>query len=239
MATYVFVHGSFQAGWCWREIIPRLESDGHRCVALDLPAHGKDQTPPESVTLADYVRTIVQVVESLPEAPILVGHSMTSTISQAAEQIPARIRGLAYVAGFLLQSGQTMLDAVSDFDPEYLAQILWAPDRKTARLSTTGAAKFIYPLCPRPIFDDIVPLLTAEPVAPFEAQLQTTAENFGRVSRYYVECVRDRIIPVSLQRKMHAALPCKRVYSIDTDHSPFFSAPTELVSILLSIAEDE
>lgn len=239
MATYVFVHGSFQAGWCWREIVPRLECKGHGCVTFDLPGHGNDQTPLESIKFEDYVRAVTKVVESVSEAPILVGHSMTGIISQVAERIPSRVRCLVYVAGLLLQDGQTMLDMVNDFDPAYLAQIVWAPNRKTARLSSIGAREFGYPLCPTSIVGEIVALLTAEPVAPYEAHLQTTPENFGRVPRYYVECLRDRIIPLSLQRKMHSKLPCKRVYSIDVDHSPFFSAPDELTSILLSIAEAE
>jgi hypothetical protein len=37
---------------------------------------------------------------------------------------------------------------------------------------------------------------------------------------------------------MHAASPCRKVFSIDTDHSPFFSAPEELAEILLEIAGD-
>jgi hypothetical protein len=43
------------------------------------------------------------------------------------------------------------------------------------------------------------------------------------VPRAYIECLRDRAIPLELQRLMVAASPC-RVTSIDTDHSPLFSA---------------
>ena len=239
MATYVFVHGSFQAAWCWREIVPRIERKGHRCITLDLPGHGDDQTPLESITFDDYVSAVMKVVESIPEAAILVGHSMTGIISQVAERMPSQIRCLVYVAGLLLQAGQAMLDPVNDFDPAYLAQIVWAPDRKTARLSERAVREFSYPLSPPSVVEEIVPLLTAEPIAPYEARLEISAADFGRVPRYYVECLRDRIIPLSLQRKMYSALPCKCVYSIDADHSPFFSAPDELSVILLSIAENE
>jgi len=239
MATYVFVHGSFQAAWCWREIVPRLECKGHRCVTFDLPGHGNDQAPLESIKFEDYVRAVTKVVESVPEASILVGHSMTGIISQVAEKIPSRVSCLVYVAGLLLQDGQTMLDPVNDFDPAYLAQIVWAPDGKTARLSEVAAREFGYPMSPASVVEEILLRLTAEPVAPYEAHLEISAPNFGRVTRYYVECLRDRVIPLSLQRKMHSALPCKRVYSIDADHSPFFSAPDELTSILSSIADAE
>jgi hypothetical protein len=34
---------------------------------------------------------------------------------------------------------------------------------------------------------------------------------------------------------MYTALPCRKVISMNTDHSPFFSRPTELVSHLLAL----
>ena len=46
---------------------------------------------------------------------------------------------------------------------------------------------------------------------------------------------RDKCVPHSLQKRMHAALPCGNVMTIDTDHSPFFSAPERLVECLCSI----
>ena len=239
MANFVFIHSSFTAAWCWRDILTRLESRRHKCIALDMPGHGKNSTPPEDVAFEDYLRAVIHAVEPLPEPPVLVGHSMTSIISQVAERIPSRIRALVYVAGFLLPNGHAMLEAVDDLDPEYLAQLIWSPDRKTACLSPDGAAKLYFQLCSPSVIKEIVPLLTPEPVAPFEARLRITDANFGRVPRYYVECERDRIIPVSVQRRMHSAIPCKRVYTIDTDHAPFFSAPAELSSILLEIAEAE
>jgi pimeloyl-ACP methyl ester carboxylesterase len=237
MALYVFVHGSFQASWCWRNIVPQLEARGHRCITLDLPGHGDSPTPLEDVTFRDYVDAVVRVIEPLSEAPILVGHSMTSIISQVAETVPSRIRALVYVAGILLPTGKAMLDAVNEFDPEYLSRIVWAPDRRTVSWSPDTARTFAYPLCPPDVVTQVLPLLTAEPVAPYETLLELTSANFGCIPRCYVECTCDRIIPIALQRKMCASVPCNHVFSINSDHSPFFSHLTELVSILTRIAE--
>lgn len=239
MAHFMFLHSSYTGAWCWRDILPRLESKGHTCIAPDMPAGGKDPTPPESVTFEDYVRALIERIQPLPEPVILVGHSRTSIISQVAERIPSQIRALVYVAGVLLPNGSTMLDTVNGLDPEYLAQIVWSLDGKTARISSEGAAKLFFQLCPPSIRDEVIPWLRPEPVAPFQERLQITDDNFGRVPRYYVECTHDRILPIALQRKMHSALPCKGVYSLDADHAPFFSAPSELCSILLSIADQQ
>jgi pimeloyl-ACP methyl ester carboxylesterase len=239
MATFLFVHGSFQGAWCWREVVQRLQHEGYRCVTFDLPGHGDDMMAPEKVTFQDYVAAVLKEVEALPDAPILVGHSMTAIISRAAELIPTRICALVYVSGFLIPSGKTMMEMVNDFDSRYLAELIWSTDRKTARLSAFGAKEFLFSLCSPSVLEQILPRLGAEPAAPFETRLETTPDRFGRVPRYYVECERDRIIPISVQRRMHAAIPCKRVYTIDTGHAPFFSAPEELTSILLEIAQAE
>ena len=77
--------------------------------------------------------------------------------------------------------------------------------------------------------------LVAEPMAPSGTPVETTAERWGRIPRYYIECERDRAITLELQREMQKHSPCRQTFSIDTDHSPFFSAPGQLADILLRI----
>jgi pimeloyl-ACP methyl ester carboxylesterase len=109
MAHFMFLHSSYTGAWCWRDILPRLESKGHTCIAPDMPAGGTDPTPPESVTFEDYVRALIERIQPLPEPVILVGHSRTSIISQVAERIPSQIRALVYVAGVLLPNGMALI----------------------------------------------------------------------------------------------------------------------------------
>jgi hypothetical protein len=78
--------------------------------------------------------------------------------------------------------------------------------------------------------------LVAQSSAPFGAVVETTAERWGRIPRYYIECARDRAITLNLQQEMQKQSPCRRTFSIDTDHSPFFSAPEQLADILVLIA---
>ncbi len=78
-------------------------------------------------------------------------------------------------------------------------------------------------------------MLLPQAAAPFATAVLTTAENFGRIPRVYIECLRDRAISPSVQRQMYTALPCRKVITMDTDHSPFFSAPEELVAHLTSL----
>src|SRR5690348_12166926 len=108
MAQFILVHGAWHGAWCWREVVPRLRACGHAAVAIDLPGHGEDSSPPEMVTLADYVTRLIEAVDPLEEPPFVVGHSM-GVISQLAEQVPERIRALAFVSALLPPSGSSMM----------------------------------------------------------------------------------------------------------------------------------
>ena len=59
---------------------PLLEAYGHEAVAIDLPGHGEDRTPPESVTFQDYVDRTIAAVQASRGDSILVGHSMGGAI---------------------------------------------------------------------------------------------------------------------------------------------------------------
>ena len=56
--------------------------------------------------------------------------------------------------------------------------------------------------------------------------------------RVYIECLQDKVIPAPLQRQMYAKLPCQKVVSLNTGHSPFFSAPQKLTESLTALAID-
>ena len=76
--------------------------------------------------------------------------------------------------------------------------------------------------------------LMPEPAQPLMTPIRVSDRNFGSVPRIYIQCLRDKAVPPALQKKMYDALPCGRVLSLATDHSPFFSAPELLTEHLLS-----
>jgi hypothetical protein len=65
----------------------------------------------------------------------------------------------------------------------------------------------------------------------------TTAANFGRLPRYYITTLRDQAVGPSLQKAMYTTQPVKKVYSLDTDHSSYFSATDALAAALLDVRE--
>jgi pimeloyl-ACP methyl ester carboxylesterase len=238
MSRFVFIHGSWHGAWSWCEIVPRLRAQGHDATAIDLPGHGEDRSPAETVRFEDYVDRTTQALNASPENAILVGHSMGGgVISQVADLNPGRVRALVYVAALIPPGGHSMMSFVGGFDPEYLAQILWAPDGRTARISPEGARDFLYTCCSPEIVELVYARHTPEPITPFETPIAITEATLGSVPRYYIECLRDRVVPIGLQRTMRADIPFAGVCSLDTDHSPFFSKAEDLTTVLHGIAE--
>src|ERR1700735_3012442 len=81
----LFVHGANHEAWCWDEhFLDFFAGHGYRAVALSLRGHGGSpaKKPVNRCSIADYVDDLCSVVEGLPTAPILVGHSMGGFIVQ-------------------------------------------------------------------------------------------------------------------------------------------------------------
>jgi pimeloyl-ACP methyl ester carboxylesterase len=236
MATFVLTHGTWQASWIWREVVPMLERQGHRAMAIDLPGHGADGTPLGEIRMQHYVDGVARTLDTLGEPAILAGHSMGGMIAAVSEARCESLAAVVFVAANIPANGQSMLSVVEQYDPGFPASFVWAADRKTASITPEGARKFLYHLCPPSTIDDVLPRFTSEPVAPFEAPITTTPERFGRVRRYYIETLHDRAVPIRLQRSIQAAIGFEAVFTLAADHSPFFSTPSELTACLSAVA---
>jgi pimeloyl-ACP methyl ester carboxylesterase len=158
--------------------------------------------------------------------------------AQVAEEIPDSIRALVAVAAAPPVERVPMIEAVGAADPEYVGHFLWAPDRRTARIRPEGIRDFLYQQCTLEFFDLAVSRFTPEPVAPYLTPIRITPERYGRTPRYYIACSQDRVVTQAVQRLACSTLPPDRVYTIDADHAPFFSAPEALTNRLDAIAKD-
>jgi pimeloyl-ACP methyl ester carboxylesterase len=238
VATFVLVHGAWHGGWCWDKLVPLLEREGHRVVAVDLPGHGDDRTPASEMTLDANAQRVVEHLERAGEPVILVGHSMGGmVVTQAAELAPDKVARLVYLAAFLPANGQSLLDLAAGDDPDFVQQNLIVDEANgTALVADEAVRQAFYAECSDEDVARAKSNLVPESLAAMAAPVQTTAEGWGSVPRVYIECTRDGAIDIERQRRMQAALPCVEVLSIDTDHSPFLSRPEELAAHLLSLA---
>jgi pimeloyl-ACP methyl ester carboxylesterase len=242
MARIVLVHGAFGRAACWDRVAPGLRAAGHSVEAIDLPGQGDDPTPVAEVTLDRYAQRVCEVLAG-GEPAMLVGHSMGGmVITQAAARCPDRIERLVYVAAFLPQDGQSLIDithlpeATGD---QVQANLVVEGDPPVATMppeAVRGA------LCH--CADDEAAAWSAsirgpQPVAPFTHPVALAgpgAEAFAALPRAYVTCLQDRAVKPALQRRMFEAAGCEPVIEIDTDHSVWASRPDELAAALNRIA---
>jgi pimeloyl-ACP methyl ester carboxylesterase len=237
MRTYVLIHGAWHGAWCWKKVIPLLEKEGHKVVAPDLPGHGKDKRPIADITLQAYTDRVCQILDEQSDPVVLVGHSMGGVvITQTAEYRPEKISKLVYVTAFLLQNGEFLLQhAEPDTEALVLPNLIMSEDQSYANVKQEALKEVFYADCSDEDVEFAKSRLVPQAAAPFATPVSTTEKNFGRVPRVYIACLRDRAISPLIQEKLYTALPCENVISMDTSHSPFFSAPEELAKHLLSV----
>ena len=240
MSTYVLVHGAWHGSWCWNRIASLLQQAGHNAITLDLPGRAGDTKPHTQITLDDYVSKVTQVIRLQSEPVVLVGHSMGGgSISGAAEVCPERIRSLVYLTAVVPVNG---LGGMPSFQSHDIANELMVPggieiDDVAGSLKLASAAMLqdlFYGQCSERdaalAYASVVP----EPWPPAMQPVHLSAERFGRVPKTYIECLRDRAIPIALQRAFQSSASFDNVLSIETDHSPFFSTPKQLFDALIA-----
>jgi pimeloyl-ACP methyl ester carboxylesterase len=233
MAAFVLVHGAWHGGWCYDRLVPALKALGHRVVTGDLPGHGDDRTPAAQVTLDAYVARAGEWLEAAGEPAHLLGHSMGGmVITQAGEAYAPRIRSLIYLCAFLPASGQALLNFRGSDELNSLLVI----DRESgaSRIEGEGLRDVFYGDCSDADVAAARSRLCPQPLEPIRKAVQVGAR-YASLPRHYIECLQDGAIPIEVQRGMHAAIPC-RVHALDASHSPFYSMPEQLASLLDAIA---
>jgi pimeloyl-ACP methyl ester carboxylesterase len=81
----LFVHGAYTAAWCWDEhFLPYFAEAGYEATALSLSGHGGSPGRAflDLLSLDDYVRDVLEVVDGFDVPPVLIGHSMGGMVVQ-------------------------------------------------------------------------------------------------------------------------------------------------------------
>jgi pimeloyl-ACP methyl ester carboxylesterase len=126
--TIVFVHGWTCDASSWDGQVREFAND-HRVITLDLPGHGRSESPADGKLSMDLFARAVEAVraEAGADRIVLVGHSMGApVIRQYARLYPARVAGLVAVDGPL------DMRAFSDLPPGFPPP-LTGPEGRTAR----------------------------------------------------------------------------------------------------------
>lgn len=232
MARLILVHGAFAGAWKWGRLVEPLQAAGHTVEAMDLPGSGVDQTPLAEVTLDAYVDRVAAQLAERPEPAVLVASSMGGVVcTQTAARHPEMVAGIVYVAAFVPQDGQSLLDLTQypeGADDEIQANLQVEGEPPAGTLSSEASRSAEYLETSDEDFDWAYPQHRAQAVAPFTQPVQIPEGTFELIPRAYVRCTLDHSIPPALQRRMAAENGIEAVIEIETDHSPMLSRTLEL-----------
>lgn len=154
-----------------------------------------------------------------------------------AEARPDAVDTLVYLTAFVPPDGATVMD-LAERDPHSMVLQNLVVDEASghATIRPDAIAAALYHDCPIADRQLAGSLLRPEPLGTLGAPVATTESGFGRVRRVYISCRQDQAITPSLQEVMYTDVPCERVLTLDTGHSPFFSAPADLAEQLVVAA---
>src|SRR5258708_30624778 len=101
--TALLVHGAFTDGSMWTGVIAQLQAAGIGVVAVANPLRG----------LASDAAYVSSAAAEIDGPVILAGHGYGGAVITAAGSGAANVVGLAYVAAYALDVGESALDVVS------------------------------------------------------------------------------------------------------------------------------
>ncbi len=240
MQTIVLVHGAWGSSWSWDKVKPMLENAGYRVVTFDLPGHGTDKKPANTLTLDDFVDATVKVLKEQPEPVVLLGHSLGGTvISQAAEYCPEKISKLVYYSAFMLVDGEKQFDRiVSDKFTKVGPETLDIHEDGTCDLIKDKVRNVFFNTSTDEDAAFAIERLQTDSIVPMQKPLHLTAENYGRIPRYFIHCLQDSGITITTQRDMVKCSPCVKTFEIDADHFACFTYAKELFEAIDAIMKD-
>jgi len=234
----VLVHGAWHGGWCWRKLVPLLESAGHHAFAPTLTGLGERAgllTPEVGLeTHIDDVTTLIEV-ERLTDV-VLVGHSYAGmVITGVADRVRDRVGQLVYLDTFVPLDGDSMRSVAPLVMGAFLLQGRLGGDGW--RVEPPPPERF--GVTDEPDRSWVRSSLTAQPLKALNDQLRLAdPEIVSHFPRTHIHCGGrsrlERILQRVLARRPQPPRdPGWRLLALEAAHDCMITAPRELANLLL------
>jgi pimeloyl-ACP methyl ester carboxylesterase len=217
-ATVVLVHGAFADASGWQTLIPLLQKEGHKVVAVQNSL----------ASLAGDIETTKRVIDAQTGGVVVVGHSYGGAVISGAAAGNANVKALVYIAAFAPEAGEP-IGAFLDKYPSDLGTSL-VPD--TAGFLYIDVAKY------HDVFAADVPAsqtqamaVTQKPIAGAIFGQSAPAAAWKTIPSWYIAAQQDRSLSPELQR-FYAQRMNARTAEIKSSHLPFISQPREVAKLI-------
>jgi pimeloyl-ACP methyl ester carboxylesterase len=216
--TIVLVHGAFADALGWQRLIPILQHDGYKVVAVENPLESLDGD----------VATTKRLLDSEAGPIVLVGHSYGGAVITGAAAGNPKVKALVYLAAFAPDNGE----AVGAFGDKYPVDLVKALRPDSAGFLTVDTAQFRADFAADVDEADVaVAAATQKPLnsSVFKASVPVAA--WKTIPSWYVVSKRDHAINPDLER-FYAKRMNAHTSEIDSSHVAFISHPKEIAAVI-------
>jgi pimeloyl-ACP methyl ester carboxylesterase len=222
-STVVLVHAAWADGSCWSNIIVPLERRGLHVICAPIPL----------TSLTNDVAALSQVLERTSGPVILVGHAYSGAVIAAVRN--DRVKSLVYITALAPDEGETVakvfyLNPSSPEAPKMSPDshgFIWLPQdafgRALAQKASPDDARIAAAL-QRPLGVQCI-----QQIAP--------APTWRTKPSWFLIAEEDRMINPKTQRFMASRMRA-RVHSYPVDHTPMYSDPQAVISVVLEAAHE-
>lgn len=232
--NFVFVHGAWHGGWCWRDVAAVLRTAGHQVFTPTMTGLGeRAHLLNAQVGLSTFIDDIAAVIlsEELDNV-VLVGHSFGGhVINGVADRMPQLLRQLIYLDGLVVQHGQS---ALSIMPPAVQAERARTMDAEGLRMTIPSPDQF--GLSDPAQLAWVMRQLTPHPLKGYTEPLQLQHPLGNGLPKTYIAVTDPWYPPLAELRQWVRSQPDWDWRELAACHNAMVSAPLALASLLMELA---
>lgn len=211
----ILVHGFWEDGSCYSEIIPTLLAEGYEVIAVQNPL----------TSLEDDIAATKRALDHIEGKCILVGHSWGGFVITTVGN-DERVAGLVYIAALAPDAGESMIDLMSKYgspSPHFQEQdgFVWiSKEGFDEVLANDLSAERRALMC----VTQITPSVSL-------TQVKASSPAWRDKPSWYILAANDRAVPPDLQRDMSQRMSAK-VVAVESSHFSMISHPKEVLEVI-------
>lgn len=229
--TIVLVHGAYADSSSWNGSIPALREAGHRVIAAANPLRGIESD-------AEYLRS---VLESIDGPIVIAGHSYGGVVMSHAADGNPNVTALVYVASFLPEPGESLVDLVEKFPGAQLGGAARPVPYSTPDGGTAPELYIDQEQFPALFAGDVdLPVaqlmaVTQRPLALAAFEAPATRAAWKTIESWVLLAAQDLAVPAELVRFMSDRADAHLV-EVDASHAVTVSQPGVVADLILEAA---
>ncbi len=231
MATFGLIHGAWHGGWCWKYLVPELETLGHAALTVDMPIDRSD------ATTIDYADAVADAFRGAGDL-ILVAHSMSGIVAPlVADRLP--LAGIVYLCAVLRRPGGSLADdskagvSTDMGTPNVKIEYKWLDDGFSIIPSVEAATLAFYHDCKSA--DAAWAFSQLRKQKTYWSHRSPQSE-WPAVPVASIVCAEDRSVNPAWSRRVARDWLNVEPIELPGAHSPFLSRPHELAALLDRLA---